>query len=189
MGLNPSLDPVEQGLWLITLLADIYKILHQEIHAMNTDLEHSNPIGQDSPALSSFQALSTDDQLGLLWVLYENMGGSVTPAAPGAAAPQFTQTLLDEVKAMSHEDQLTFMRLLAENTPTAQTEQYSAFSEDNKLLFWYQLAEEMDAGTVVPMPEGYELPSDAAQLFSEITAMEFNEQITLLRNAVLGMGA
>ncbi|NEO51611.1 MAG: hypothetical protein F6K55_49080 [Moorea sp. SIO4A3] len=34
--------------------------------------------------MEAIESLSIDDQLGLLWVLYDNMGGLVTPAAPGA---------------------------------------------------------------------------------------------------------
>ncbi|WP_293084307.1 orange carotenoid protein N-terminal domain-containing protein [Moorena sp. SIO4A1] len=34
--------------------------------------------------MEAIESLSIDDQLGLLWVLYENMGGLVTPPAPGA---------------------------------------------------------------------------------------------------------
>lgn len=145
--------------------------------------------GQDHQELSELKGLSTDDQLGLLWVLYEHMGGSITPAAPGAAAPQFTQGLLNDVKAMDHDDQLAFMRDLVNKKSTEHTKMYGSFDENNKLLFWYELAEEMAAGTVVPVPDGYELSTGAAKIYSEMTALEYNSQITVLRNAVLDMGA
>ncbi len=44
-----------------------------------------------SQELSAFNALTTDEKLGLLWVLYDNMGSSVTPAAPGATGEQMTK--------------------------------------------------------------------------------------------------
>ncbi|WP_149031362.1 orange carotenoid protein N-terminal domain-containing protein [Moorena producens] len=34
--------------------------------------------------MEAIQSLSIDQQLGLLWVLYQNMRGLVTPLAPGA---------------------------------------------------------------------------------------------------------
>jgi hypothetical protein len=145
----------------------------------------SDEIAQE---LSLYNALTTDDKLGLLWVLYENMGGSITPAAPGAAEAQFTEGLLNDVKAMEHSDQLAFMRDLVEKKKTDHTALYSGFGEDNKLLFWYQLSEGMSAGEIVPVPDDYELPADASKVFSDIAALEFNQQITLLRHAVMEMG-
>lgn len=139
--------------------------------------------------LSAFNALGTDEKLGLLWVVYKNMGGSITPAAPGAAAPQFTQTLLEEVKGMEHSKQLDFMRDLVNKSSTKHTQAYGAFDENNKLLFWYELSEEMTKGTVVPVPDDYELSADGSQVFDAITALDYNEQITLLRDAVVDMGA
>ena len=138
---------------------------------------------------STFSALTTDDKLGLLWVLYENMGGSITPAAPGAAEPQFTQNLLNDVKAMEQSDQLAFMRDLVERKKTDKTEAYSVFDENTKLVFWYELSQGMAAGEIIPVPDDYELPSSASQSFNEIAALDFNQQITLLRHAVVDMGA
>lgn len=137
---------------------------------------------------STYSALTTDDKLGLLWVLYENMGGSITPAAPGAAEPQFTQSLLGDVKAMEQSDQLAFMRDLVERKKTDKTEAYSSFTENNRLVFWYELSQGMTNGEIVPVPDDYELPSSAAQSFNDIAALDFEQQITLLRHAVVAMG-
>jgi Orange carotenoid protein, N-terminal len=155
----------------------------------NAETTNAETTNQERPELSSIQGLSTDDQLGLLWVLYEHMGESITPAAPGAADEQFTQRLLEDVKAMEQADQLTFMRNLVEKTVTDQTKIYGSYSENNKLLFWYELAEEMAAGTVVPVPEDYELSSSASEVFNALAALDFNAQITVLRHAALNMGA
>lgn len=139
-------------------------------------------------AVTSFKQLSTDDQLGLLWVVYENMGNSITPAAPGAANPQFTKGLLTRVKDMEQEQQLEFMRDLVEKTSTEDTQQYAAYTNDNKLLFWYELAVLMSAGDVIPVPEGYSLSTDAAKVFNTLSTMDFNTQLTVLRDAVVDMG-
>ncbi len=151
------------------------------------------PVGTEqqtssSQELSAFNSLGTDEKLGLLWVVYKHMGESITPAAPGAAAPQFTKTLLNEVKGMEHEAQLNFMRDLVNKSSTEQTKAYGAFDENNKLLFWYELSEEMTKGTVVPVPDDYELSADGSQVFDAIAALDYNEQITLLRDAVVDMG-
>ncbi|MCM1984335.1 orange carotenoid protein N-terminal domain-containing protein [Lyngbya confervoides] len=139
-------------------------------------------------ALSAFQALSTNGKLGLLWDLYCNLGGAITPAATGAARVQFIQGLLDQVKRLSFEDQLRFMRDLADRANTPLTRAYGVFTNNNKLAFWYQLAELMEAGEVIPVPESYRLSRDASIVFSQISALDFNQQITVLRQAVVQMG-
>ncbi len=161
---------------------------------MTSGLQNAGSVEQNRPdqdrvELSEIKGLSTDDQLGLLWVLYEHMGESITPAAPGAAEEQFIQGLLEDVKAMENDAQLAFMRDLIEKKSTDQTQMYSNYAENNKLLFWYQLAIEMDAGTVVPVPDDYELSAGAAKVFNDIAALDFNEQITILRHVALDMGA
>lgn len=139
--------------------------------------------------LSAFQSLSTDDKLGLLWEVYKKMGESITPAAPGAAEPQFTQRLYEDVKGMDKDAQLNFMRDLCNKASTEQTKTYSSFDANNKLYFWYHLSEGMDAGDIVQVPDDYKLPDSASQLLTKITQLDFNQQITMLRQSVIDMGA
>ena len=145
-------------------------------------------INNTDDAIAAFEQLSTDTKLGLLWVIYDNMGGSITPAAPGSAETQFTQKLLDTVKSMEQQQQLEFMRDLVNCQSTEATQEYATYTNDNKLVFWYELAVLMAKGEVIPVPRSYSLPQDGLTLFNAITQMEFNEQITILRHAVLEMG-
>lgn len=142
-----------------------------------------------SQELTAFEALTTDEKLGLLWVVYDNMGGSITPAAPGSSGAQFTENLLNEVKGMEESEQMAFMRDLVEQKSTDLCEAYSAFAEDTKLAFWYELAEGMAAGEIIPVPDDYEMSGATSQVFSAIASLDFEQQITLLRHAVIDMGA
>ncbi len=47
---------------------------------MTTTISNINP-----GLTSAFTALSTDQQLALLWFIYKEVGKSITPAAPGAS--------------------------------------------------------------------------------------------------------
>ena len=145
-------------------------------------------IQETNKAVESFKQLSTDEQLGLLWFIYKEMGNSITPAAPGAANSQFTENLLIQVKEMEQEQQLAFMRDLVERTRTEYTQQYRAYSKDNKLLFWYELAVLMSEGEVIPVTQSYSLGNDATKLLNTLSAMDFNSQLTVLRDAVIDMG-
>ena len=141
-----------------------------------------------SNAQSAFATLSTDEKLGLLWVLYENMGGVITPAATGAARAMFIEGLLEEVSSLSQEQQLQFMRDLVNKVSTPLTRAYGVFSNNNKLAFWYQLAEGMTQGTIVPVPSNYRLSNTGLRVFNQISQLEFGQQITLMRQFVVQMG-
>lgn len=139
-------------------------------------------------AITAFKGLSTDEQLGLLWVLYENMGRAITPAAPGAARLQFAEGLLTQVKGLAPQDQLQFMRDLVNQANTPLTRAYGVLTNNTKLAFWYQLAEEMRAGTIIPVPSYYTLGAEGQTVFGQLSTLDFNQQITVLRQAVVAMG-
>ena len=80
------------------------------------------------------------------------------------------------------------MRDLASNKNTQISRSYGILSANTKLAFWYQLAQWMTQGFVVPMPVGYQLSSAGAQVIQAITQLDFGQQITVLRNAVVDMG-
>ena len=141
-----------------------------------------------SNAQAAYATLSTDEKLGLLWVLYENMGGVITPAATGAARAIFIEGLLGEVSSLSHEEQLQFMRDLVNKVSTPLTRAYGVFSNNNKLAFWYQLAEGMTQGKIVPVPSNYRLSNPGLRVFNQISQLEFGQQITLMRKFVVEMG-
>jgi hypothetical protein len=132
--------------------------------------------------------LSVDDQLALLWFAYTEIGRSITPAAPGAARLQLAEGLLAQIKQMSHDEQLKVMRDLVTNANTQISRSYGILSVNTKLAFWYQLAEMMKDGFVVPVPGGYRMSRDAEKAFEMLKQLDFGQQITVLRNAVADMG-
>ena len=144
---------------------------------------------QAVPTLTAqFKRLSIDDQLGLLWFAYTQVGRSITPAAPGAARLQFAEGLLNQFKQMSHSEQLQAMRNLVNKLNNPISRAYGILTVNTKLAFWYQLAELMTEGIVIPVPDNYKMSQAATQLLAAIQRLEFNQQITILRNAVVDMG-
>ena len=138
---------------------------------------------------AEIQSLSVDDQLGLLWFVYTEMGKSITPAAPGASGSDIAQGLFDRVKALPHEEQLQVMRDIASKANTEISRIYGSMSPETKLAFWYFLAVGMDEGTIIPMPPDYQLPEAGTALLGKIQGMDFQQQIDFLRGTVLEMGA
>ncbi len=147
--------------------------------------QFANPV---SSTTTLFKNLSVDDQLGLLWFIYTEIGRSITPAATGAARLQFAEGLLNQVKNMPQSEQMQFMRDLVNKVNNPLTRAYGVLSTNTKLAFWYQLAELMKEGIVIPVPQGYTMSRDAKKIFNNIVFMDFSQQITILRNAVADMG-
>lgn len=143
-----------------------------------------------SELVSAFQSLEVDQQLALFYFIYKEMGSSITPAAPGAStvSPEVAQSLFNQVKEMSHEEQLQLQRDLITGKNSLVAREYGAFSDTTKLLFWYLLAQGMDSGTIIPMPANYQISEQANQLFEQIKALDFGQQITFFRNIVSPMG-
>lgn len=142
-----------------------------------------------SRALASYNNLTTDEKLALLWYVYTKMGTSVTPAAPGAAADEIAEGLFNQVKELSFEEQLEVQRKIIESQDSLISREYGSLSENTKLYFWYRLAQGMEAGTIIPVPNDYEPSGGVTELLSQIEIMEFEQQITFLRDAVVDAGA
>nr|WP_083602320.1 orange carotenoid protein N-terminal domain-containing protein [Hydrococcus rivularis] len=140
-------------------------------------------------ALKTFSELSVDDKLALLWFVYTKMGDSITPAAPVTAGQDIAEGLYNQVKQLSHQEQLEVQRNLFAGKDSLISREYGSLSENTKLLFWYRLAQGMEDATIVPMPESYELNSNAQQLLSQLEAMEFQQQITFSRESVSAAGS
>lgn len=143
-----------------------------------------------SELVQAFQRLDVDQQLALFYFIYKEMGDSITPAAPAAStvSPEIAEGLFNQVKELSHEEQLQLQRDLIQRKNSFIAREYGALSDTTKLLFWYYLAQGMDQGTVIPMPAHYELSEQANQLFEQIKAIDFGQQITLFRDIVAPMG-
>ena len=144
-----------------------------------------------SQHVQAFQKLDVDEQLALFYFIYKEMGGSITPAAPGAstASADIAEGLFNQIKEKSHEEQLQFQRDLINKADNEYTRMYGSMSDTTKLLFWYRLSQGMDNGTIIPMPSDYKLSSQAEELLNQIKGIDFEQQITLFRDYVAPMGA
>jgi hypothetical protein len=150
---------------------------------------YSNQIGDAVASTTAvFKALSVDDQLAVLWYAYTEMGRSITPAATGAARLQLAEGLLNQIKQMSHPEQLEAMRDLAAQRNTPISRAYGILSANTKLAFWYELSELMVKGFVIPVPAGYQLSRDGSQVLETLKGLDFGQQITVFRKVVSDMG-
>lgn len=147
-------------------------------------------VNNPNNAIDVFKRLGTDEQLALLWFLYRQMGHLVTPAAPGAASPDIASGLYGQVRGMEQQQQLNEMRAIAQGEQADRvSREYGSLSSNTKLAFWFYLAQGMDKGEIIPMPDHYKLTDQGQDLLAAIESMDFEEQITVLRNAADSMGS
>jgi hypothetical protein len=141
--------------------------------------------------VQAWQKLDVDQQLALFWFIYKEMGTSITPAAPGAStvSPEIAEGLFNQVKELSHEQQLQVQRDLINKVDNEFSRMYGSLGDTTKLLFWYRLSQGMENGTIIPVPDDYQLPSESQLLFSKIQGLSFEQQITVFRDYVSPMGA
>ena len=141
------------------------------------------------PALiTRFNQLSAEDQLAWTWFAFLEMGKTITVAAPGAASMQFAEGTLNQIKAMTFEEQTQVMCDLANQADTPICRTYATWSPNIKLGFWNQLGEWMEQGIVAPIPSDYKLSANANAVLETLKSLEPGQQITVLRNSVVDMG-
>lgn len=138
---------------------------------------------------AKFDQLSVDDQLALLWYAYTRIGESITPAAPAAASPEIASGLFQQVLDLNPQDQLEAMRDIANRKDNRISREYGSLSANTKLAFWYRLAQGMENGTIIGMPDDYQMSQQANKLLGAVETMDFEQQITFLRDAAMDMGA
>lgn len=134
-----------------------------------------------------YSQLSTDEKLALLYFIYEEMGHSITPADPAAADPKMAPMLLDDFFALSKDNQLSVMREIVNGENTEYSRTYGALTANNQLLVWYIWAEGM-GDTVVGFPDDYKATEDTNDVLSRIEDLEFESQISILREMATNMG-
>ncbi|MFB2980275.1 orange carotenoid protein N-terminal domain-containing protein [Microseira sp. BLCC-F43] len=137
--------------------------------------------------VQAFEGLGTDEKLALLYLIYEQMGDSITPAAPTATEPELAPLLMGDFYQLSHEDQLEVMREIINCEDSEYSRAYGALKENNQLMVWYAWAQGM-GDTVVDMPQGYQATQSINDALSQIEGLDFDEQISVLRTVASNMG-
>ncbi|MBW4651009.1 MAG: orange carotenoid protein [Kastovskya adunca ATA6-11-RM4] len=137
--------------------------------------------------VEAFQGLGTDEQLALFYYVYEKMGDSITPAAPGAANPEIAPSLLGDYLDMSDDEQLAIMRQIVNREDTEMSRAYGGLTENNQLVVWYAWAQEMGEN-VVDMPSDYQASQPVKDALSQIEKLDFEAQISMMRAVVGEMG-
>ncbi len=136
---------------------------------------------------ATYSKLGIDEKLALLYWIYAAMGDQITPAAPTAAEPNLAPVLLGDFYSIAPEDQLAAMRQIVAGEDTEYSRAYGSLTPNNKLLVWFAWAQAM-GNTVVDLPDDYEPTSAISPVLEQIEQLDFQEQISVLREVANQMG-
>jgi Orange carotenoid protein, N-terminal len=155
---------------------------------MSLDTAYSQVFSEETQKVfSTYSSLEADEKLALLYYVYEKMGESITPAAPAAADPELAPLLLGNFFKLSGENQLAVMREIVNGEDTEYSQAYGSLTANNQLLVWYAWAQDMGK-TVIDMPSNYRTAKAMSDSVSQIEGLEFQDQISVLREIASQMG-
>lgn len=156
---------------------------------MATTSERSNTTEHKSafPELEGqFSDLSTDDQLAVLWKVYQGLGETTIENPDDNKESDNSSDLYNQLKDKSQDDQLQFMRDVIDGNSNDHTNAYQALSNTTKVALWYRLGQGMSEGNVVQVPSDYKLSDEAQQVANTIGAINFDQQYIIMRDTILG---
>ncbi|MCW6052873.1 orange carotenoid protein N-terminal domain-containing protein [Microcoleus sp. A2-C5] len=156
---------------------------------MNSPAEtNSHSLSNDTQKMvQKINGLGTDEKLALLYFIYEEMGDSITPAAPAAAEPELAPVLLGDFYNLSDDEQLNIMRAIVNRDDTPYSRAYGALTANNQLVVWYAWAIGMGE-KIVDIPEGYKATEAVNGVLGQIEGLDFEQQISVLRDVANNMG-
>lgn len=139
-------------------------------------------------AVKDFCNFDVDTQLGLLWYGYLDIKQQLIPANQ-TSAQETAAALYDAIRAMPKEQQLQAMRDIASCADTDVSRSFKSLSSSAKIDIWLRLAQGMEEGVIIGMPENYEPPANTKQFVDNISSLEFEQRVDFMRSIVMEMGA
>ena len=136
--------------------------------------------------INQLKSISSDDQLAVLWFLYKDIAkGKITPEAEREGEELGkANSLVDKIKGMSQDEQLQVQKDILAGSDREEFNTYKSYTSNQRLFFWYQLAAEMEQGSVVEFPSDYQLSSEGKELLKNLETVGFDQQLAFMRNAV-----
>lgn len=133
-----------------------------------------------------FDALSVDEKLATLWYVYEGIGEERLENPDDNKESDSSSDLYNQIKGKSKEEQLQFMRDVLSSEDNDLTNAYNNLSNTTKIALWYRLGQGMAEGSVIQVPDDYDLSNDAKKLVGAINEMSFEQSYLFVRDAIVG---
>ncbi len=139
-------------------------------------------------ALAAFRAFDTDTQLALLWFGYLDIKDQLTPGNT-SSSQKTAEAVFNHIAALPKEEQLQAQRDIASSANTEISHLYSGLDQSAKMDVWLRLAQGMEDGRIIGMPDDYKLPENTKQFAQMVKSLEFEQRLDFSRAAVFEMGS
>jgi len=137
--------------------------------------------------LQQFAQFDADTQLALLCYGWLDIKDNLSPN-PGHKVEGLAKAVYDKIEPLSEQEQLQAQRDIANRADNAISREYGALSPSAKLDVWLMLAQGMESGDIVNVPDDYKLPSNTSEFVENIKQLDFEQRVNFTRNAVAEMG-
>jgi Orange carotenoid protein, N-terminal len=135
-------------------------------------------------ALEAFQRFDVDTQLALLWYGYLDIKDELNPAPP-PSVEAVGQAVFDQIKELSHQEQLQAQRDLLQGTGEI-SRAYNALSPNARLEVWLLLSRGMEEGSIIQVPSDYQLPAETDEFTAMIKQLDLEQRINFMLSVVQG---
>lgn len=140
-------------------------------------------------SLEAFQRFDADTQLALLWYGYLDMKDQLHPGSAQATSEPIAQSMYDQIKAQSQQEQLQSQREIISRSGTPICQEYAALSSSGKLMLWLMLAQGMERNEIARVPSDYQLPNETNEFTNQVKQLEFEQRVNFMRSAAVAMGS
>jgi len=147
--------------------------------ATATDYRHSL-----ADYVTKFKSLNTDDQLAVLWEVYQGLGAERIENPDDNKESDNSSDLHNTLKSQSNDEQYQFMRDVLSESDNDSVKAYRQLSDTTKVALWYRLGQGMESNEVVGTGE-YSLSDEAKEIVSAITSISFEQKYIFMRDALL----
>ncbi|MBG1240224.1 orange carotenoid protein N-terminal domain-containing protein [Nostoc sp. NZL] len=115
-------------------------------------------------SVSKFQSLGPDDRLTVLALMYTEIADEIPAIALNDVPNERTANLVAQIQNLPQAEQLFALRQLLNQDEVGETaiptEEYTSMNANDKLAFWYQLAQNLGT-SIIGVPNDY-IPSEKA---------------------------
>lgn len=134
------------------------------------------------PALEIFRRFDVDTQLAILWFGYLDIKDKLQPAPPESVEVP-GKAVFDQIQALSQEEQLQAQRdLLTGANDIGRS--YKQLIPNSRMVVWLLLSKGIENGTIIGVPEDYQLPSETDEFTAQIKQLDFEQRISFLLSAI-----
>ncbi|MEH1905106.1 orange carotenoid protein N-terminal domain-containing protein [Nostoc sp.] len=137
--------------------------------------------------VTKFQSLDIDDRLTVLALLYTEITDAIPALCLNNVPNENSANLVAQIQNLPQSEQLSALRQLLNQDGVGEspisTQEYASISIEDKLAFWYQLAQNLGA-SIIGVPNEH-IPSEkAAEVLDLLHTTNIDDLVTFFKRVL-----